>query len=232
MLRALLFDFNGVLVDDEPLHLALLGRVAAEEGLPAAGDRALRELVGLDDRASFAALFAGADQPATPERLARLVARKAAYYQEEIRRQGYPFFAGAAELVHAAAAEGLRLGVVTGALRQEVEGALRQAGLLERFQVIVTSEELANGKPDPEGYVRAVAGLNAGPPLPPRLVHPHEVAAIEDSPAGLVAAVGAGVRTVAVAHTHGPVELAGAELVAGSIAELTMARLRARFDSD
>ena len=175
-------------------------------------------------------MLESAGRPAAGERLSRLVARKAAYYQEEIRRRGYPFFAGAVELVAAAAAEKLRLGVVSGAQRPEVEGALRQARILELFQVLVTADELATGKPDPEGYVRALAGLNAGSPLPSRLVHPHEVAAIEDTPAGLVAAVGAGLRTVAVAHTYGPVELAGAELVAASIAELSVQRLRARFD--
>lgn len=232
MLRAILFDFNGVLVDDEPIHQAVFGRVLGEERIELDPARYRRELVGVDDRAGFRAVLERAGRPAPPEVVARLVARKAAYYQEEIRRGGYPYFPGALELVRAAAAARLRLGVVTGALRAEVEGALRQAKLDAPFHVLVTAEDMATGKPDPEGYQRALAELNADPPLPARLIHPHEVVAIEDTPAGLVAAVGAGLRTVAVAQTYGPVELAGAEWVVGSISELSLPRLRARFDDD
>jgi HAD superfamily hydrolase (TIGR01509 family) len=212
VLRALLLDFNGVLVDDEPLHRELLLRVLAEEG--ATGGSA-REYLGRDDRTCFAGALRAAGQPVTAERLARLVARKASYYQRAVREAGYPFFPGSLALVREAAAVGLMLGVVSGALQDEVEGALRQAGVRELFKVVVAAEDVGEGKPSPEGYRLAMTQLNALPPLPERLVHPHEVLAIEDSPAGLVAARGAGLVTLGVAHSCAPAELTADRVVLG-----------------
>jgi beta-phosphoglucomutase len=125
------------------------------------------------------------------------------------------------ELVQALAAGGRMLGVVSGALREEVEGALRQAGLLDRFKVLVTAEDVAEGKPDPEGYLKALESLNSQPPLPERLLHPHEVLAVEDSPAGLAAAAEVGFPTLGVAHTFPAGRLSAADAVAASLRELT-----------
>jgi HAD superfamily hydrolase (TIGR01509 family) len=229
VLRAICFDFNGVLVDDEPLHCRLLLRVLAEEGLALTERDYYQRFLGFDDRDCFRTAFAEAGRSEPAERIARLIARKAAYYQTEIRRAGYPFFPGAVELLRAAAADGLLLAVVSGALRDEVEGALRQSGVAALVRVVVSAEDVAASKPDPEGYRRALAALNSEPPAPERLIHPHEAVAIEDSPAGLESAAGAGLRTVGVAQTYPAAELGGAELVVGSLAELTVPRLRARL---
>jgi beta-phosphoglucomutase-like phosphatase (HAD superfamily) len=228
VLRALLLDFNGVLVDDEPLHFRLLLRVLAEEGVSVEGDADPRRFLGRDDRACLVEALGSAAGAVPEERLVRLIARKAAYYQDEVRRHGYPLFPGACELVRSGAAAGLLLGVVSGALRDEVDGALAQAGLDPLLRVRVTAEDVARGKPDPEGYLRALAELNAGPPLPARLIHPHEVAAVEDSPAGLEAAGAAGLRTIG--FSPGGLELPGAERVVTSLAELTPAWLARNLD--
>ena len=229
MLRAILFDFNGVLVDDEPIHLGLLQQVLGEEGIALSAEDYYRDYLGLDDRGCFSALLAGAGQEPSPARLMRLIARKASYYQDLIRRQGYPFFPGAAELVAAAARRGLMLGVVSGALREEVEGALRQAVLRDRFKVLVTAEDVAASKPDPEGYLRALQALNSEPPLPERLLHPHEVLALEDSDAGLRAAADAGLVTLGVAHTSPAARLAAAHAVVDGLAGLGVGRLEKLF---
>ncbi|HEX2253310.1 MAG TPA: HAD family phosphatase [Thermoanaerobaculia bacterium] len=221
MLRAVLFDFNGVLVDDEPIHLALFQEVLAEEGIELDREGYYRRYLGFDDRGAFSAILADAGQEAGAPRLARLIARKAAYYQERIRREGYPFFPGAAALLRSALARGWMLGVVSGALHDEVEGALRQLGVRDHFKAIVAAEDVAEGKPDPEGYLRALDALNSQPPLPERLFHPHEVLVIEDSPAGLAAAAAAGLPTLGVANTYPPEELAGAGAVLPSLEGVT-----------
>src|SRR5262249_62180418 len=109
-------------------------------------------------------------EEATVPRLMRLTARKASYYQERVRREGYPFSAGAAGLVRDLAARGWMLGVVTGAQREEVEGALRQEGLLDRFKGLITAGDVREGKPSPEGYQPALKAFNAHPPLPEPLL--------------------------------------------------------------
>ncbi len=229
VLRAVLFDFNGVLVDDEPIHFELLARVLAEEGVELPRERYYDRFLGLDDRASFGAALREAGRPISEAGTARLVARKASYYRDRIRRDGYPFFAGAVELVRRLAAAGLPLGVVSGALREEVEGALSQAGIDRLFKVLVTAEDTREGKPDPEGYRAAVEALNTEPPLPDRMIHPHEVLAVEDSSAGLAAAAGAGLSTLAVAHTYAADTLSDADLVVNRISEIGVEALLARF---
>jgi HAD superfamily hydrolase (TIGR01509 family) len=225
VLRAVLFDFNGVLVDDEPIHLELFQRVLAEEGIALSAADYFARYLGLDDRSCFAAVLATAGEAATVPRLMRLGARKASYYQERIRREGYPFSPGAAGLVRDLQAGGTMLGVVSGALREEVEGALRQEGLLDRFKVLVTAEDVEEGKPSPEGYRLALEALNARPPLPERLLHPHEVLAVEDSPLGVAAAVEVGLATLGIVRAYSGETsrdlLRGADAVVEGLGELT-----------
>jgi beta-phosphoglucomutase len=229
VLRAILFDFNGVLVDDEPLHLELFQRVLAEERMAVSlGDYCARYL-GQDDRSCFAAALAEAGRDVEETLVTRLVARKASYYQEITHATGYPLVAGALELVQAAAARGLMLGVVTGALREELEGALRQADLREHFKVLITAEDVAESKPSPRGYSMALERLNSLPPLPERLIHPHEVAAVEDTPAGLEAASGAGLFTLAVVKTYSARALSRAEMAVECLGAGVLGALEARM---
>jgi beta-phosphoglucomutase len=225
VLRAIVFDFNGVLVDDEPLHYRLFRRVLEEEDLSLSEEDYYDRYLGLDDRGCFREVLEAAGRDASPLHLMRLIARKAAYYGEEIHRSGFPFFPGAVDLVRSCTGRGWMLAVVSGALRDEVEGALAQEGLRRHFKVLVTAEDVERTKPDPEGYRKALEGLNALPPLPERLLHPHEVAALEDSPAGLEAAAGAGLRTVGVAHTYGADRLGPADAVVNRVEELDADRL-------
>ncbi|MEP7011375.1 MAG: HAD family phosphatase [Acidobacteriota bacterium] len=229
MFRAILFDFNGVLVDDEPLHFELFQRVLAEEGIALSTEDYYQKFLGFDDRGCLSAVLRSAGQEADQPRLMRLIARKARYYQERIRAGGYPFFPGAVELIRSVSAAGCMLGVVSGALQEEVEGALRQAECLDLFKTIVAAEDVTEGKPDPEGYRKALDALNSEPPLPARLFHPHEVLAIEDSPAGLSAASDAGFRTLGVAQTYPPGQLGLAEKVVPAVAGLTFEGILARF---
>jgi len=231
VLRALLLDFNGVLVDDEPLHLDLLLRVLGEEGVTLRREEAWPRFLGLGDRESFVSALGEAGQPAPAHRIARLIARKASYYQEAVRRDGYGFFPGALELVRQAAAAGLVLGVVSGALREEIEGALRQAGARDLFKVVVSAEDVEEGKPSPQGYALALQLLNAQPPLPARLIHPHEALAVEDTPPGIAAARGAGLVTLAIAHSHDTAALAAAraDALAERLEGLGLDRLQALY---
>ncbi|MEO7793224.1 MAG: HAD family phosphatase [Thermoanaerobaculia bacterium] len=231
MLRALLFDFNGILVNDEPLHFELFRRVLGEEGVALTRDDYYARYLGFDDRDCFAAALAAAGEACPPQRLAGLVSRKAASYQDEIRRDGYPCFPGAAELAREAAAAGLTLALVSGALREEVAGGLDQSGIRGLFKQVVTADDVRRGKPDPEGYALALAALNGEPPLPARIFLPHECVAIEDSPAGLEAAAACGLRTLGVAQTYPAEALAQADVVIDKLDGFRLMDLLARFEA-
>jgi HAD superfamily hydrolase (TIGR01509 family) len=226
VLRAILFDFNGVLVDDEPIHFALFQRVLGEEAVELTREEYYRDYLALDDRACFTAALSAAGKPPDAMRLARLITRKATYYRDWIRREGHPFFPGAAELIAATLGAGHEMGLVSGALRQEIEDALDQLEVRARFKVVISAEDVEHSKPHPEGYRKALAALNGQPPLPQRLYHPHEVLAIEDTPGGLTAAAQAGLRTLAVAHTYPAEQLRDAEHVLPTLAEIDLAQLQ------
>jgi HAD superfamily hydrolase (TIGR01509 family) len=226
MLRALIFDFNGVIVDDEPLHLALFQQVLAEEGVSLSEHDYYTRYLAFDDRDCFTAALDHAGRAPSSNLVPRLVARKAAYYQTRIRQEGFPIFPGAADLINAARQAGLTLGLVSGALRNEIEGALTQIGLRSAFKSLVAAEDVQYGKPDPEGYKKVLTLLNSQPPLPSRLIHPHEVVVIEDAPAGIEAAQGAGLATLAVGHTYPLDKLSGADATVATLAEIDIARVR------
>jgi HAD superfamily hydrolase (TIGR01509 family) len=229
VLRAILFDFNGVLVDDEPLHCDLLCRILGEEGIELDEQQYYRSFVGLDDRKSFRLALERAGREIDEIQLMRLMARKATYYQERVRADGFPFFPGALALVREAAARGLTLGVVSGALRAEIEGALRHGDVADLVKTVVAAEDVDATKPDPGCYLRALQELNGRPPLPERLFHPHEVVAIEDTPIGIAAAAAAGVVVLGVTHTYPASELGEADDIVERVADVTVDGLASRL---
>jgi len=228
-MRAILFDFNGVIVDDEPLHLRLFQQVLAAEGIELTRQDYYEHYLGFDDKGCFSAVYATAGRELHATELSRLIVRKSMFYSQAISQSGFPIFPGAAELMRTAAAAGLPLGIVSGALKGEVVAALEQLGLRQAFKILVTAEDVAAGKPDAEGYRRGLERLNSLPPLPARLLHPHEVLAIEDSPAGIAAAAVCGLQTLAVAHTYPASALGEADRVVASLASESLAGLQRRF---
>lgn len=228
MLRAVLFDFTGVLVDDLDVHARMLERALADEGLT--GERVTAVEVGArNDREVVADILSRAGRPADTSEVNRLVARKARYFQEHARQRGYAFYPGALELVEGAAAQGLMLGIVSGALREEIVQALHQSGLRRHFKAIVSAEDVRRGKPHPEIYQRALSELNNQPPLPERLVHPHEVLAVENSPMGLAAASAAGLVCLGVAHRYELCQLVTASGAVQSLSDIDPAGLQTIF---
>jgi len=208
---ALLFDFNGVIVDDEEHHRATLESLLAEHGIPLTRDQYYADYLGWNDRMSFVIAFRQAGRPLEPEGLDGLVAEKSRRYGERIERS-LTLVPGAREFV-ARAADRFRLGVVSGALRHEIEHVLEVADLRRHFEVIVAADDVASGKPDPEGYLAAHAALAGRRPLARAAC-----VAIEDSLPGLAAARAAGMRCVMLATNLAPESLVEADAVWRSFA--------------
>ena len=203
MLRALIFDFNGIIVDDEPIHFELFKQVLAEEGIKLTEADYYARYLGFDDRGAFTAAYREHGRSLDEKLLARLIDRKAIYYQSEIRSK-VRIFPGVEKLVTTLVPV-LPLAVASGALRQEIETILSAAGLLKHFAVIISAEDVDHGKPEPEIFLKALARLNAQV----EDGHPIDAAdclVIEDSKEGIRGARRAGMKCLAVSNSH-PIEL-------------------------
>ena len=159
MLRAVIFDFNGIIVDDEPIHFKLFQRVLGEEGIILSESDYYARYLGFDDRGAFAAGYLNNGRPLSEEKLVELVNRKAAYYQEAIRNH-VAIFPGVKSLIGKLAPR-LPLGVASGALRHEIETILSTAGLLKYFVAVVSAEDVTQGKPEPEIFLKTLEKINA-----------------------------------------------------------------------
>jgi beta-phosphoglucomutase len=203
MLRAVIFDFNGIIVDDEPIHFKLFQRVLGEEGIVLTEEDYYARYLGFDDRGAFVTGFREHSRPLSAEKLQKLIERKAVYYQEAIRNH-VTVFPGVKNLV-ADLAQTLPLAVASGALRHEIDTILKTLGLLDHFRAIVAAEDVTQGKPEPEIYVKALAALNArggnGRPI-----EAADCVVIEDSKEGIRGARRAGMKCLAVTNSH-PAEL-------------------------
>jgi beta-phosphoglucomutase len=203
---ALLFDFNGVIVDDEEQHRWALEAVLADAGIPLSREQYYADYLGWNDHMCFAAAFRQANKPLGAEGAARLVQEKSRRY-EQLIEESLALVPGASEFVDRAAGQ-FRLGVVSGALRREIELVLDRTGLVRHFEVIVAAEDVGACKPDPAGYLAAHAALARRAPVAAR-----RCVAIEDSLPGLAAARAAGMRCAMVATSHEPAALAGGDVV-------------------
>jgi len=227
MLRAVIFDFNGIIVDDEPIHFKLFQRVLGEEGITLTEEDYYARYLGFDDRGAFSAGYQEKNRSLSDDKLAELVARKAEYYQEAIRNQ-VAIFPGVHVLI-AALAPQLPLAVASGALRAEIETILSTAALLHYFTVIVAAEDVAHGKPEPEIFLKALEQLNVRRGNR-NTINAADCLVIEDSKEGIKAARRAGMKCLAVTNSH-PVELlSGADAVVTSLEEIDELFLRTLYD--
>jgi len=202
---ALLLDYNGVIVDDEPLHLEALRAVLAEEGLPLTREVYYAEYLGIDDRACFRKALYDDGRPFPPGEVAHLVARKGEHYLT-LAARSLPLVPGAARFVREAARR-CRVAIVSGAVRREIALGLAHAGIADAVSVIVTSEDVATSKPDPAGLRLGLARLATTAPGPWR------AAVAEDSLPGLAAARALGAGCLMIATAHPTAALAAADLV-------------------
>jgi beta-phosphoglucomutase len=218
MLRGLIFDFNGIIVDDEPIHFQLFKKVLGEEGIGLTEAAYYARYLGFDDRGAFMAGYRENHRPLNSAKLQELIDRKAAYYQEAIRNH-VAIFPGVKTLV-ATLAPSVPLAVASGALRHEIETILATAGLVNYFKAIVSAEDVRQGKPEPEIFLQALAALNAqhnGAPI-----EAAECVVIEDSKEGIRGARRAGMKCLAVTNSH-PAELLGeADAVVKSLEEVAL----------
>ncbi len=220
---AYLFDYNGVLIDDELVHLAAFCEVLRPLGVALTEEAYTAKYLGYDDVGAFRAILRDHQLPADDERVRALVQAKKPEYLRRAIRELKPF-PGAGELLQRLAANGTVIGIVSGALREEIELGLQVLGAQRAVRFIVSAEDTRACKPDPEGYLIGQERLatELGPAFARRAL------VIEDSLAGVAAARAADLPCLAVAHSYSNAELlqAGATLVVDALTEISDSLLK------
>ncbi|MEX2464843.1 MAG: HAD family phosphatase [Gaiellaceae bacterium] len=207
--RAVIFDFNGTLSQDEPILCEIFQELFAEHGRPLSAQEYYDELAGLSDP-EIVRNWLGRDHPAVDEVI-----------EERIRRYRARVADGSSvpgEVREAVryAAERVPVGVVSGAARAEIDPVLEASGLSDSISFVVAAEDVERGKPHPDGYERAVALLD---------VDPNDVLVVEDTEAGIASAKAAGTLVIAVLGTLAPERLANADEIVERVDVDLMRRL-------
>lgn len=216
---ALIFDFDGVIVDSEPIHLQCFQKVLRTVGVSLTVEDYYGKYLGFDDHDCFVAVMRNNSVPYTEPQIAGMIDAKTRLVRRVYAESLQPL-PGAVELVRAAADGRVPLAVCSGALREEIEQAAKAVGVLELFGVIIDARDVARGKPDPEGYKMALAKLRR---TTGRDLNPARCVVIEDSPAGIDAAKAAGMKVLAVTNSYPADALARADRVVESLAQIDLA---------
>ena len=218
--QAVIFDFDGIIVDTESLHYDAFQAVLKEEGLSYSWETYEQEYMGFDDRDAFAYTFKENQRELSDALLKHLIAEKATLFIALAAQGALLPYDGLLELIELLQANDVKLGLCSGALRSDIEPILSKLALNDRFLVMVTAEDVAKSKPHPESYVKAWEALAEKTGMPQG--NTAGVWAIEDTPEGLRSARGAGLIGIGIAHTHSIDALAEAELCKPNFSELIL----------
>ncbi|HEX8491672.1 MAG TPA: HAD family phosphatase [Pyrinomonadaceae bacterium] len=230
MIQAIFFDFNGVIIDDEPLQLKVYQEVLQPAGVTFT-EADYYNAMGMDDRLFVRTMFERAGKPLADDALAPLIERKTQLHRQEIEDE-LPLFPGVLTFIKAAS-RSYALGLVSMAVRVEIDYVLERAGLQQAFSVVVSAEDAHSCKPDPCCYQRALELLNERRRAERKLpLLPAECLVIEDSPPGIQAGRSAGMRTLGVTNSVSEAQLraAGADVVTASLADWTTDAVHHVFD--
>ncbi len=210
-IAAIVFDFDGVLANSEPLHLRAYQEVLSALGIVVERDEYYARYLGFDDIGAFTAIGHARGQDWTDQQITALAARKTVVFDEMIV-SAEVLYPTAAPCIERLAAR-FPLGIASGALRHEIEAVLRASGLDRHIGFVVASGDTPFSKPAPDPYRRAAQlhGLPAAQCL-----------AIEDSRWGIESAKAAGLRCVGITHTYPASKLETADAIIDSLDQFTV----------
>lgn len=230
MIKSILFDFNGVIVNDEPLHKQAFREVFGERGIEIS-DEDYNALLGADNESFTVRTFERAGKEADAAEIGEVITKKSEAYNKLIADE-IPLFPGAENFVRSCA-NYFALGIVSMAPRAEIESILKRLDLRKCFSLIVSAEDVDIPKPNPRCYKIGFVGIDdyriSTLDYPP--MSNGECLAIEDSPPGVEAAKGAVLKTLAVTNTVSADELreAGADVVTYSLEDWTPMAVEGAF---
>jgi len=211
---AVIFDFDGVIVDSEPLHYKAFQGVLEPLGIGFPWEEYVDSYMGFDDRDAFLEAFRAHGKDLDDRRLAQLVASKSAIFLD-IVGNGVRAYPGTVSLIRSLDASGLPLAISSGALRSDILPILDILGITRCFPHVISADDVRKSKPDPECYLLAFRRLKEAHPL--RISTPDRCLVIEDTPAGIRSAKLAGLSVLAVTNSYGGKQLTEADHLTDSL---------------
>lgn len=219
MIRAMIFDFNGVIADDETPHLRCFQQALSEHGLSLTKEEYYGTYLGMDERTCATLLITARDHTCDRNVLSAIMDRKATLFREYTTIHKPALFPGVVEFV-TCAATGFLIAIASGGRREQIDEALRGTPIEQSFSVIVSADDCAIGKPDPTIYRHTLKLLNAQKPRPP-LVRAGECLVVEDSLAGIQSAQAAGMIVLALSTTYPAEKLGEADHILPNLEGIT-----------
>jgi beta-phosphoglucomutase len=231
MLKAIIFDFDGVLVDSEQLHHQAFNNIFAKFNLQISTQDYFDRFLGLSDKELLQVVAKERNLSLTGQQFKQLLTEKARIFKKLAETQA-PVIAGVPQFLKMLSENKIPMAICSGALLGEIELILKGANLRDFFDVIVSAEQVQKGKPDPEGFLLALKLLNkkTAPKIKPPVVskiEPPDCIVIEDSRWGLEAAQAASMHPIAVTNTYAADYLRPADKIIANLAELTLSDMQA-----
>jgi beta-phosphoglucomutase-like phosphatase (HAD superfamily) len=226
--RAVIFDFNGVIADDEHTHFMAFQQALSECRFSLTAEEYYEKYLGMDERTCAATMIRSMTGQVDADLVDRITLRKAALFQMLTATQKPVLFPGVVESVKRLG-QRCRLAIASGGRREQIEWTLKDTPIEHDFAVLVSAEDAPTGKPDPAIYHITLDKLNRASPAPQPRFRSSECLVIEDTLAGVHAARAAGMPVVAVATTYQAHRLGEAALVLHSLKDLDWSRLAPLF---
>lgn len=223
MLEAVIFDFDGVIADSEPLHYRAFKETVSRYDIDLPKERYYGEYLGYTDIECTQAISVDFDLGLDEAGIDQLMQEKTELFDRLVQGES-TIIDGVSEFVDRIKREGVRLAVCSGALLGDIELMLAGTDLTNSFEIVVAADHVQKGKPDPEGLLLVLQRLNE---TGPEQILPNDCVVIEDSRWGLEAAAAAGMHTIAVTNTYPAEQLKGlAQKIVDRLDKLTMSDLQ------
>ncbi|MGH7884991.1 MAG: HAD family hydrolase [Thermodesulfobacteriota bacterium] len=215
MIKALIFDFDGVIVDSEPLHFKVFQRVLEDEGIYLSKEDYISKYLAYDDKTFFSRSLSDFGKYKNPDQISKLINKKSKMFETLIRTE-IKVFPGVLNFLKKVN-EKYPSAIGSGALRSEIVLILKYTGLAEYFDFIVSADEVENCKPDPQVYLKVLNQFNIGRG---KKLLPIECLVFEDALHGIAAAKSAGMNCVGVSNSYSGDEILGADFVISSFEKI------------
>lgn len=227
MLKAIIFDCDGVIVDSEPHHLKAFQIILKEEDIELTQEAYYEKYLALDDKGLFEAILTAHQRPVNNQILKRLIVKKMPLFKK-LSEESLFLYPGVVEFIKKTQGS-YKLAIASGAFRGEIKAALDKGGIRSAFPVIVSAQDVRKGKPDPEAFLTALKKLNTISTATNN-IQARECIVIEDSLHGVEAARTAGMKCLAVTNSYPRPLLEGkADRIVDSLAEIQPSDLECLF---